>query len=112
MTSFVADFAWYQDKNNHKLVKNTPDFPKLGVLKCHSVHDVTFLWLFVSFSDVFLLFLTILVSSLPVWYVCPWFVTDGGQIRNQQEKLHQQIPYKKILQKHIWYFKIDPILTE
>ena len=43
-------------QNNHKLVINTPDLLELGVIKCHSIYDLIFLWLlsgFLLFSSSF-----------------------------------------------------------
>ena len=48
-----------------KWVINPPDLHDLAVLKFHSINDLAFLWLFVSFYKVFLSFLTILAVSSP-----------------------------------------------
>ena len=70
------------EQNNLKLVNNTPDLHQLWVLKFHSINDLPFVWMCVSFSAVFLPFLTRLSSIIArcnrSLYMHWWFFTDSS----------------------------------
>ena len=94
------------EQNNHKLVINTPDLPNLWVLKFHSIHDLTFLWLLSVVLKFSCRLWQFWQHYCQVWYMCQWFFTNSGQTGHQQEKLITPSG-SQVLSPSIWYKELQ-----